>query len=74
MFIATLFPEYDKAIYLDADLILVGDISELYNTNIEGKLVAAINDKLVSSVPHSQLMRIMQQESVLMNILILVCS
>ena len=51
MFIPTMFPEYDKAIYLDADLILVGDISELYNTNIEGKLVAAINDKLVSSVP-----------------------
>lgn len=51
MFIPTLFPNYDKAIYLDADLILVGDISELYNTNIEGKLVAAINDRLVLDVP-----------------------
>lgn len=51
MFIPTLFPELDKAIYLDADLILVGDISELYNTNIEGKLVAAVNDRLVTDVP-----------------------
>ncbi len=51
MFIPTLFKEYDKAIYLDADLILLDDISELYNTDIEGKLVAAINDKLVSTVP-----------------------
>jgi lipopolysaccharide biosynthesis glycosyltransferase len=51
MFIATLFPQYEKAIYLDADLILVGDISELYHTNIEGKLVGAINDRLVLDVP-----------------------
>lgn len=51
MFIPTLFPQYEKAIYLDADLILVGDISELYNTNIEGKLVGAINDRLVLDVP-----------------------
>ena len=51
MFIPTLFPQYDKAIYLDADLILMGDISELYNTNIEGKLVAAVNDRLVLDVP-----------------------
>lgn len=51
MFIPTLFPELEKAIYLDADLILVGDISELYNTNIEGKLVAAVNDRLVKDVP-----------------------
>lgn len=51
MFIPTLFKEYDKAIYLDADLILVGDISELYNIDIEGKLVGAINDRLVLDVP-----------------------
>ncbi len=51
MFIPTLFPELDKAIYLDADLILVGDISELFNTDINGKLVAAINDRLVKDVP-----------------------
>lgn len=51
MFIPHLFTEYDKAIYLDADLILMGDISELYNVDISDKLVAAINDKLVTSVP-----------------------
>lgn len=51
MFIPTLFPQYEKAIYLDADLILMADISELYNTNVEGKLVAAVNDRLVLDVP-----------------------
>ncbi|HKM02802.1 MAG TPA: glycosyltransferase family 8 protein [Bacilli bacterium] len=51
MFIPTLFPNMDKAIYLDGDIIVLGDISEFYNTDIEGKLVAAINDRLVYDTP-----------------------
>lgn len=51
MFIPTLFPELDKAIYLDGDIVVLGDISEFYNTNIDGKLVAAINDRLVLDTP-----------------------
>ncbi len=51
MFIPTLFPNLDKAIYLDGDIVVVGDISEFFNTNIEGKLVAAINDRLVLDTP-----------------------
>ena len=34
LFIASLFPEYDKVIYLDCDLVILGDISELYEINI----------------------------------------
>ena len=33
LFIADMFPEYDKAIYIDSDTIVQGDISELYNTD-----------------------------------------
>ncbi len=51
LFIPTLFPNLDKAIYLDGDIVVVGDISEFYNTDIEGKLVAAINDRLVLDTP-----------------------
>lgn len=51
MFIPSLFPQYDKAIYLDGDIVVLGDISEFYHTNIEGKLVAAINDRLVADTP-----------------------
>ena len=51
MFIPTLFPNLDKAIYLDGDIVVLGDISQFYNTNIEGKLVAAINDRLVLDTP-----------------------
>jgi len=51
MFIPTLFPELDKAIYLDGDIVVLGDISEFYQTNVEGKLVAGINDRLVFDTP-----------------------
>ena len=33
-FIAEMFPELDKAIYIDSDMIVLGDISKLYNTDI----------------------------------------
>ena len=32
LFIASLFPQYGKVIYLDCDLVVLGDISELYHT------------------------------------------
>lgn len=51
MFIPNLFPQYDKAIYLDGDIVVLGDISEFFNTNINHVLVAAINDRLVLDTP-----------------------
>lgn len=47
LFIMEMFPQYDKAIYLDCDMIVKGDISKLYNTNITNKLVAAVADQVV---------------------------
>ena len=35
LFIADLFPEYDKALYLDADIIILDDISKQVNEDIE---------------------------------------
>ena len=32
LFIPTLFPQYSKALYLDADIAVTGDITKLYNT------------------------------------------
>lgn len=45
-FIADMFPQYDKVIYLDCDIALVGDISEFYNTHISNYLVAAVKDQV----------------------------
>ncbi|MGN0017872.1 MAG: glycosyltransferase family 8 protein [Candidatus Gastranaerophilaceae bacterium] len=39
--IASLFPQLDKLIFLDADLVVVGSLSELWNTNIDNYYMAA---------------------------------
>ncbi|MCR5113302.1 MAG: 1-acyl-sn-glycerol-3-phosphate acyltransferase [Acholeplasmatales bacterium] len=45
LFIAEMYPEYDKAIYIDADTIVQGDISELYNHELGDNLVGACNEQ-----------------------------
>lgn len=47
LFMSELFPQYDKAIYIDSDTITVSDISKLYETDLEDNLVAAVNDSSV---------------------------
>ena len=49
LFIADLFPEYDKALYLDADIIILDDISKLYNNNIKNHYLGVICDDVVNS-------------------------
>jgi len=44
LFIADMFPEYDKAIYIDSDTVVQGDISELYNTDLGDNFVAACHE------------------------------
>jgi lipopolysaccharide biosynthesis glycosyltransferase len=51
LFIASLFPQYDKIVYLDCDLVVLGDISELYHTGIEDKILAAAPEAFVRSTP-----------------------
>ncbi|MBQ7579537.1 MAG: glycosyltransferase family 8 protein [Clostridia bacterium] len=45
LFIEKAFPQYDKAIYLDCDVVLLSDIAELYNTDIGDNLVGAIYEQ-----------------------------
>ena len=49
LFIASLFPQYDKIIYLDCDLIVLGDISELYHTEMGDNILAAAPERFVQS-------------------------
>ena len=39
-----LFPNFKKVLYLDSDLIVNNDISDLYDINIDGKYLAAAKD------------------------------
>ncbi len=48
LFIASLFPQYDKIVYLDCDLIVLGDISELYNKDMGDNIIGAAHDQYVA--------------------------
>lgn len=47
LFIPSMFPQYDKAIYLDSDIVLNRDIADLYNVDIGFNYVGAILDETV---------------------------
>ncbi len=49
-FIAEMFPEYDKAIYLDSDLIILGDISKLYETEIGDCYLAGCHEQAMEQI------------------------
>ena len=51
LFIVGLFPEYDKAVYLDSDTVILGDIADLYNADLGNNYIGAVTDQVVSSVP-----------------------
>lgn len=39
MFMANMFPEYDKAVYIDSDLVVLNDISKLYEIDLGNKIL-----------------------------------
>jgi lipopolysaccharide biosynthesis glycosyltransferase len=49
LFIASLFPEYDKIIYLDCDLVVLGDISKLYHVQLEENILGAGPEEYVQN-------------------------
>ncbi len=49
LFIASLFSQYDKIVYLDCDLVVLGDISELYNMEMGDNILAGAPERFVQS-------------------------
>ncbi len=47
LFIANMFPEYDKAIYIDSDTVVSGDISKMFATDMGACLVGAVHDNVM---------------------------
>lgn len=43
-----MFPEYEKALYIDSDTVVLGDISELFDYDIGDNYVGASCDPVVS--------------------------
>ena len=50
IFIAGMFPDYDKALYLDSDTVVLDDISKLYETDLKDNLIGAVPDGAVGAV------------------------
>lgn len=50
LFIAAMFPQYDKGIYIDSDIVLLGDIAELYDTDIKDNFIGACYDHSIEDV------------------------
>lgn len=51
LFIQSLFPQYDKILYLDCDIIVLGDISELYHTDLEDNYVGGVIENWILHSP-----------------------
>ena len=49
LFIASLFPQYEKILYLDCDLVVLGDISELYRIDLGDNILGAVQDQHVQN-------------------------
>lgn len=49
MLIPSIFPEYDKIIYLDADTVLLKDIAEMYSIDIGDNLLGATVEETVAN-------------------------
>ena len=51
LFLADEFPEYDKAIYLDCDAVVPGNLADLYRIDLGNNLIGAAPDHSIWHVP-----------------------
>ena len=51
LYIASLFPRLERAIYIDCDVVLVDDIAKLYFSDIGDNILGAIADESIPQVP-----------------------
>lgn len=47
VFIPRVFSQYDKVLYLDCDIVVTGDISELYNIDIGDNILGAASEEVM---------------------------
>lgn len=55
LFISSLFPAYDKVLYLDCDLVVLGDIAELYHTDLGENIIGAAPEEFVQNTEEFRL-------------------
>ena len=50
LFIPAMFPQYDKGIYIDSDVVLTDDIGKLFDIDIGDNLLGACNDLSIADI------------------------
>ncbi len=50
LFIAEMYPDYDKAIYIDSDTVVLGNIAELYDYDLGENYVAACHEQAMVQI------------------------
>lgn len=51
LFIPAMFPQYDKGIYIDSDVVLTEDIGKLFDIDIGDNFIGACNDLSIADIP-----------------------
>lgn len=51
LFIPAMFPQYDKGIYIDSDVVLTDDIAKLFDTDIGDNFIGACSDLSIADIP-----------------------
>ena len=51
LFIPSMFPQYDKGIYIDSDVVLTDDIAKLFDIDIGENYIGACNDLSIADIP-----------------------
>lgn len=49
-FVPEMFPEYDRGLYLDCDIVINCDIAKLYNCFMGQNLIAAVTDEIITDI------------------------
>lgn len=50
LFIPELYPQYNKVLYLDCDIVVLDDVADLYNIDLEDNLIAAAPDGVINDL------------------------
>lgn len=51
LFIPAMFPQYDKGIYIDSDVVLTDDLAKLYDIDIGDHFIGACRDLSIADIP-----------------------
>ena len=53
-FIPEMFPEYNRGVYLDCDIVITDDIAKLYHAPLGNNLVAAAHEEVMTDIEVSR--------------------